>query len=197
MTVISNGTNLINNGALDSGAAVGSLILLATQTASSSSTITFSSGIDSTYKVYVFKFINIHPASTANLTFQANTAGASGFNETMTTTHVIAAHNEAGAGAGVGYQTALDQAQGTSFQRIGKASNGADECVSGELILFNPSSTTFMTHYLSRVANYNATYSQTEFTAGYFNTTAAIDEVQFKMSTGNMDAGTLKLYGVK
>jgi len=196
MTVISNGTNLINNGALDSGAAAGSLILLATQTASSSSAITFSSGIDSTYKVYIFKFINIHPASTSNLTFQANAVDASGENETMTTTQVIAAHNESGSGASVGYQTALDQAQGTSFQRIGKASNAADECVSGELILFNPSSTTFMKHYLSRVNNYNATYSQEEITAGYFNTTAAIDEIQFKMSTGNMDAGTLKLYGV-
>ena len=198
MTVISNGTNLINNGALDSGAAVGSLILLATQTASSSSTITFSSGIDSTYKVYVFKFINIHPATDATtFTFQGNAAGGSGYNETMTTTFFVANHDEGDSSTDLSYQTGIDQAQGTSFQRLAKIGNGNDECASGELWLFNLSSTTYVKHFMCTSQEYHdENLSERNHVAGYFNTTSAIDEIQFKMASGNIDSGTIKLYGI-
>lgn len=200
MAVVSGGTTLINNGTLDSAVPTGKLILLSTQTASSSSAISFTSGIDSTYDSYVFKFINIHPATdNAYFTFQGNASGGSGFNETMTTTVFYAYHNEAGSDTLLGYIAGSDQAQGTGFQRLinDGIGNGNDESASGELTLFNPSSTTFVKHFIARANTYwNGTYSMESYTAGYFNTTSAIDEIQFKMSSGNIDSGTIKMYGV-
>ena len=181
--------------------AQGKMTLLQTQTASSSASISFTSNIDSTYPIYMFKFINIHPATdNAYFTFQGNASGGSGFNETMTTTVFYAYHNEAGNDTLLGYIAGSDQAQGTGFQRLinDGIGNGNDECASGELTLFNPSSTTFVKHFIARTNNYyNGTYSMDSYTAGYFNTTSAIDEIQFKMSSGNIDAGTIKLYGIK
>ena len=99
--------------------------------------------------------------------------------------------------AAVGYQTAIDQAQGTAFQRLGKIGNDNDQCCVGTLHLYDPSSTTFVKHFLSNVQNYhNENYSTQEFVAGYFNTTTAITRVQFKMSSGNIDSGVIKLYGI-
>ena len=181
--------------------AQGKMTLLQTQTASSSASISFTSNIDSTYPIYMFKFINIHPATNnAYFTFQGNASGGSGFNETMTTTVFYAYHNEAGNDTALSYIAGSDQAQGTGFQRLinDGIGNGNDECASGELTLFNPSSTTFVKHFIARTNNYyNGTYSMDSYTAGYFNTTSAIDEIQFKMSSGNIDAGTIKLYGIK
>tara|TARA_Y100000114_G_scaffold154422_1_gene176426 strand:+ start:522 stop:1139 length:618 start_codon:yes stop_codon:yes gene_type:complete len=181
--------------------AQGKMTLLQTQTASSSASISFTSNIDSTYPIYMFKFINIHPATNnAYFTFQGNASGGSGFNETMTTTVFYAYHNEAGNDTLLGYIAGSDQAQGTGFQRLinDGIGNGNDECASGELTLFNPSSTTFVKHFIARTNNYyNGTYSMDSYTAGYFNTTSAIDEIQFKMSSGNIDSGTIKLYGIK
>jgi len=185
-----------------SGLTAGAMTLIKEQTASSSATISFVDGtsdvvLDSTYPIYVFKFINIHPSATQNFTFQANASGGSGYNETMTTTHFIPAHDEADSGTSLGYQASLDQAQGTAFQRIGKASTGNDECISGELWLFGISSTTYVKHFISRTNNYNSAYSQEEYVAGYFNTTSALDEFQFRLASGNIDSGTIKLYGIK
>ena len=181
--------------------AQGKMTLLQTQTASSSASISFTSNIDSTYPIYMFKFINIHPATNnAYFTFQGNASGGSGFNETMTTTVFYAYHNEAGNDTLLGYIAGSDQAQGTGFQRLinDGIGNGNDECASGELTLFNPSSTTFIKNFLATTNNYwNSTYSMNSYTAGYFNTTSAIDEIQFKMSSGNIDSGTIKLYGIK
>ena len=186
--------------------AQGKMTLIKEQTASSSSSISFVDGsssvvLDSTYPIYMFKFINIHPATNnAYFTFQGNASGGSGFNETMTTTVFYAYHNEAGNDTLLGYIAGSDQAQGTGFQRLinDGIGNGNDECASGELTLFNPSSTTFVKHFIARTNNYyNGTYSMDSYTAGYFNTTSAIDEIQFKMSSGNIDAGTIKLYGIK
>jgi len=179
----------------------GSMVLLSTVTASSSATIDFTSNIDSTYKEYVFKFFNLHPATdNVNFTFQANVSGASGFNETMTTTNFRAYHSEDGNYAAIEYNTADDQAQGTSYQILSEGNdNDNDNGLSGELTLFNPSSTTFVKHFVSRCCTYNhgIVGMEDEFVAGYFNVTGAIDEVSFKMSSGNVDAGTIKMYGLK
>ena len=184
---------------LPSGVSGSSLVLLETQTASSSATISFTSNIDSTYKEYIFKFISVHPATDgANLSFQANASGGSGYNETITSTTFNAYHDEGDSGTALAYNTGMDQAQGTSFQNLGdNTGNDNDQSVSGELHLFNPSSTTFVKHFIASSNNYNASnYSTRLQTAGYINTTSAIDEIQFKFSSGNIDAGTFKLYGV-
>ena len=180
----------------------GTLVLLSTQTASASANISFTSGIDSTYDEYIFKFINIHPATDgAFFTFQANASGESGFNETITSTMFRAFHIEVSDASGVGYQTTADQAQGTSYNQIffDGISNGSDSSGSGTLHLFNPSNTTFVKHFIANTMHMNPTGSEGaihSFAAGYFNTTSAITEIDFKMTTGNIDDGIIKMYGV-
>ena len=197
--------NFANNNSLSaitakpSGLSGGSMNLISTQTASSSSTISFTSGIDSTYDEYVFKFYNIHPATdNKRFQFQANVSGGSGYNETMTTTVFRASHNEAGDDAGLSYMTALDQAQGTAFQTISDyVGADADQCCNGSLSLFSPSSTTFVKHFINRTATYQAgNFSMDTFVAGYINTTSAITDIQFKFESGNIDSGVIKLYGI-
>ena len=177
----------------------GGMTLLSTQTASSSATISFTSGIDSTYDEYVFKFIDIHPATDeAYLTFQGNAAGGSGYNETITSTDFRAYNAEDGSATALQYSAAFDQAQGTSFQPITQEiGNDNDQCASGTLQIFAPSDTTFVKHFLSASQySWAGDYTMRDFTAGYFNTTSAIDEIQFKMSSGNIDSGVIKLYGI-
>ena len=195
--------------AITSAAAMpaGAMPLMKEQTASSSSTISFVDGtsdvvLDSTYPIYIFKFINIHPSGDGvRLQFQGNVAGGSGYNETMTTTSFRAFHNEAGNDQNLEYIAGTDQAQGTGFQDIsdyGGGSGGADETASGELWLFGLSSTTYVKHFMARASTYlNSDYQSQKYHAGYFNTTSAIDEIQFKMDSGNIDSGTIKLYGIK
>ena len=195
--------------AITSAAAMpaGAMTLIKEQTASSSSTISFVDGtsdvvLDSTYPIYIFKFINIHPSGDGvRLQFQGNVAGGSGYNETMTTTSFRAFHNEAGNDQNLEYIAGTDQAQGTGFQDIsdyGGGSGGADETASGELWLFGLSSTTYVKHFMARASTYlNSDYQSQKYHAGYFNTTSAIDEIQFKMDSGNIDSGTIKLYGIK
>ena len=184
----------------------GALVPIKTLTASSSGTLTFHNGsdgvvLDSTYPIYVFKFINMHPATdAAEFQFQANAVGDSSFNESMTTTLIQVAHSEDDSSeAGLNYASSNDQPNGTSFQDIYlNSGNGNDECISGELTVFNPSSTTFVKHFISNIQGYhNANASFQYLSAGYFNTAAALDEFQFKYSSGNMDSGKIKLYGIK
>jgi hypothetical protein len=165
----------------------------------SDSDLSFTSGIDSTYDEYVFKFINIHPETDrVRLIFQANASGGSGYNETITSTHFVAYHDEAGSSSSLGYEASLDQAQGTDFQIL-TDSIGADndQSVSGELWLFNPSSTVFVKHFISsfNMSHWND-YTNNPFVAGYFNTTSAIDEIQFKMSADEIQGGSISLYGI-
>ena len=172
---------------------------LATLTASSSSTLSFTSSIDSTYNIYKFRFVDLHPGTDGSIfRFQANAAGGSGFNETITSTDFESFHNEGDDTTGLSYQSNQDQAQGTSFQTLTNSCGAdADQCISGELFLFDPSSTTFVKHFICRTQSANdANYSFDVFVAGYFNTTTAIDEVQFKMSSGNIDSGTIEMYGI-
>ena len=185
----------------------GAMTLIKTLTASSSSTLSFVDGssdvvLDSTYPIYVFKFINIHPATDDKaFSFQANASGGSGYNETITSTQFQAYHREDDGAAALNYNSGSDQAQGTSFQDIsGLLSNDNDASASGELFIYNPSSTTFVKHFMSKFQDMEAGTSKVSvqlYTAGYFNTTSAIDEFQFKMTSGNIDAGTIKLYGIK
>jgi len=185
----------------------GALVPIKTLTASSSATLSFVDGsdgvvLDSTYPIYVFKFINIHPATNdKDLTFQANASGGSGFNETITSTQFQAYHREDGGSYALGYNTGQDQAQGTGFQSMsGLLSNDNDASASGELFIYNPSSTTFVKHFMSKFQDMEAGTSKVSvqlYTAGYFNTTNAIDEFQFKMLSGNIDSGKIKLYGIK
>ena len=191
--------NSSNNG-LETGDIGGNLVLLSTVTASSSATIDFTSGIDSTYKEYVFKYINIHPASVAQLTVNFRDGGTD-YDATKTSTAFNPYHQEDDSAAGIIYREAWDLAQGTGDQIIAQElGNGADESASGYLHLFDPSSTTFVKHYMGLTEyyqNFGNTGPFQVYYAGYCNVTAAIDGVIFKMSSGNIDSGTIKLYGIK
>ena len=188
-----------NNNGIEAGDVGGSLTLISTQTASSSSTISFTSGIDSTYKEYIFKFINIHPGHSSYTDFLFNMSADSGsnYNVTKTTTYFSAISFENGSYADIEYSTALDTAQGTGFQTLtDNTGNDNDQCLSGTLHLFDPSSTTFVKHFKSRISNAENQSAIDTFVAGYGNTTSAVDAVQFKFLAGNIDSGTIKLYGV-
>ena len=197
--------NFANNNSLSaittkpSGLSGGSMNLISTQTASSSSTISFTSGIDSTYDEYVFKFYDIHPATdNTQFSFQLYTGTNTNYNQTITSTFFDAYHDESDSDNAVGYRTALDQAQGTAFQNLtGFSGNGNDECSSGTLHIFEPSSSVFVKHFISNINDYTfANYISSSYVSGYINTTTAITRVQFKMASGNIDSGTIKLYGV-
>ena len=205
MAVISGGTTLIDNGTLDAAVPTGSLILLSTQTASASATISFTSGIDSTYDSYVFKFINIHPASD-DQTFTLNFSVDSGsnYNVTKTTTAFRAYNTEQDNESGLQYLTGADMAQGTGYVELIEdtaISNENDFSLNGYLHLFNPSSTTFVKHYMSRINSIkqdaSKDYALDNYFAGYGNTQSAINGVSFKMASGNIDSGIIKMYGVK
>ena len=203
MGLISNGSTIFDAGSMASGFG-GGMTLIKKLTASSSATLSFvhgSSGVvlDSTYKEYVFRFNNMHPA-TNGAKFQVGFRdGGTDYDATKTTTAFRAAHDEADSSTALGYLSSYDIAQGTGFQDLNASlGNGNDECLSGYLQLFNPSSTTFVKHFMAKTSEY---YSGDEildyFISGYCNVTAAIDAVQFTMHTGNIDAGTIKLYGIK
>jgi len=184
----------------DNAASPATLVLLSTQTASSSANISFTTGLDSTYDEYIFKFINIHPATDdVSFTFNMSTDSGSNYNVTKTTTFFNAYHAEADNSNGLGYDTGRDLAQSTAFQIISyNVGNSSDENLGGTLTLFNPASTTYVKHFISN-ANLNTSgdLSINTYVAGYGNTTSAVNAVQFKMSSGNIDDGIIKLYGVK
>ena len=190
--------------AFGSISALGEMRFIKKQTASSSATISFVDGtsdvvLDNTYKEYLFTFNNIHPETNDKyFSFQGNVAGGSGYNETITSTSFYAYHDEADGTTSLAYATGNDQAQGTGFQRLSdEVGNGNDECCSGYLHLFNPSDTNFVTHFISNFNTYHgANYSVNSYIAGYFNLTGAIDEIQFKFASGNIDAGDICLYGI-
>ena len=200
--------NFCNNNSLSAITAIpssvsgGGLNLISTQTASGSSSLSFTSGIDSTYKEYVFKFINIHPSANSDFAFNMSIDGGSNYNTTKTTTFFNAYHYEDGSASALAYLTADDLAQGTGYQVLmafGDLGINADDSLSGYLHLFDPSSTTFVKHFISTTVGSNneaAPYVNNDFIAGYANTTSAVNAVDFKMISGNIDSGVIKLYGV-
>ena len=183
-----------------------SLTHIKTLTASGDSNLTFINGssdvvLDNTYKEYIFIFKDIHPETdNIKFQFQGNTAGGSGFNETMTTSTFGAGNHESNGFTIFQYEDSGDQTQGTSFQNLtANSSLGSDndQNLSGFLHLFDPSSTTFVKHFICQTEYTSSSdYQINDFISGYFNTASAIDEIQFKMSSGNIDAGTIKMYGV-
>ncbi len=187
------------------GFSKGSLILIKTLTASSSATLSFVNGasdvvLDSTYKEYMFIFNNMHPATNqAYFQFNLSADTGSNYNVTKTTTFFQAYNTEDGTDQGLSYQTARDLAQATGAQYLTRQiGNGNDDVGTGYLHLFNPSSTTFVKHFIAVSSNnYGGdTYYMNNFIDGYGNTTSAVDAVQFSMSSGNIDAGTVQLFGV-
>jgi hypothetical protein len=200
--------NFANNNSLSaitakpSGLAGGGLNLISTQTASGSANLSFTSGIDSTYKEYVFKFINIHPSANSDFAFNMSIDGGSNYNATKTTTFFNAYHYEDGSASALAYQTGDDLAQGTGYQVLmafGDLGINADDSLSGYLHLFDPSSTTFVKHFTATTVSVNneaAPYINNDFIAGYANTTSAVNAVDFKMISGNIDSGVIKLYGI-
>ncbi len=175
----------------------GSAVLLSTATASDDASIEFT--LPTAYKQVVFKYYGIRPVSdTRDFMVQANVSGESGYNETMTTTTFYAYHDESDSASSVFYSTGTDQAQGTSYQIIADdIGNDSDQCASGELILYNPASTTYVKHFSGRAAIYKASdYAGDFFSGGYFNVTGALDSVSFKMDWDNIASGTIKMWGI-
>ena len=174
---------------------------IAKQTASADATIDFTSGIDSTYKEYLFTFNNIHPATdNTQFAFQVDTGTNTSYNITCTSTAFRAYANEAGSDSGVGYVSGEDQHQGTAFQKLtagGTVGNDADQSASGYLHVFNPSSSVFVKHFICRSnASHASDYTADFYASGYFNTTTALTRAQFKMLSGDIDLGDICLYGL-
>jgi len=203
MGLISDGTTIFDAGALSSGIGF-SMTFIKKLTASSSSTLSFVHGsssviLDSTYKEYLFILKDIHGSiNDRRLEFNVSIDGGSNYNVAKTSTAFEAYHYENNAAAAGGYVTGRDLSQGTGFQIL-TSDAGADneECACGTIQLFNPASTTFVKHYISRMVDKNpAPAAVVNHVAGYANTTSAVNAVQFKMLAGNIDAGTITLYGI-
>ena len=183
---------------------LGSMTLIKKLTASSSATLSFVDGtdgvvLDNTYKEYVFTFKDIHPQTdNQDIQFNGSVDGGSNYNVTKTSTTFQVQHDEADSEALLQYNTDRDLAQSTSAQRFSlQIGNDNDQSVVGTLHLFNPSSTTFVKHYIATVQGANASnYTQQLFTAGYMNTTSAVNSIQFSFQSGNIDAGDICLYGI-
>jgi hypothetical protein len=191
--------SIANVTAYNAAVATGNMVLLSSQTASNSASISFTTGIDSTYKEYQFYFIDVHPrTNSVQFQFNLSTDSGSNYNVTKTTTAFRAFHAENDGDNALQYEPTNDLAQSTAFQNFGDTNigNTADESLSGSMSLFNPSSTTYVKHFIATTQNMLiALYSVNNYMAGYGNTTSAINAIQFKMSSGNMD-GTILMYGI-
>ena len=194
---------LDSSGLIKAQAGGGAWNFISKQTASASADISFTSGIDSTYKEYIFTFNNIHPETNlVEFQFNLSADGGSNYNVAKTSTHFISYHVEDDDYAGVGYESGWDLAQSTAFQTLGIDVHSEDDlAISGSLHLFDPSSDVFVKHFISNlncVIGNDPTYStqSTAYITGYGNTTSAVDSVQFKMSADAIDAGDICLYGI-
>ena len=199
-----NNQGVKNATAFGSITGLGSMTFIKKLTASSSATLSFVDGassvvLDNTYKEYIFTFNNIHPEEdNRSLGMTMSIDGGSNYNVAKTTTLFFAYHDEGDSGSGLGYQTAKDLAQGTGNQMIlVETGNDNDQSASGYLKLFNPSSTTFVKHFIAESNTYEATNNSMHcFIGGYGNTTSAVNAIQFSMSSGNIDSGDICLYGI-
>jgi len=194
-----------NNNSISSVTALGSLPagglnLITTNTITSGvSSSNFTSNINSTYDTYLFKLTNIHCASNAvDFRFNGSSDGGSNYNVTKTTTFFNATHEEGGGGNDLSYQTGNDLAQSTAAAQFAVAlGNDADQSLSAIVYLFSPASTTFVKHFIiTSNSCHSSDKTQNHFIGGYFNTTSAIDAIQFIPETGNIDSGVIKMYGL-
>ena len=206
MALVKYNNNSISSVTATAGLSSGAMTLIKSQTASSSANISFVHGtsdvvLDNTYPIYLFKFIGVHPATqNVDFVFNGSTDTGSNYNVTKTSTYFYATHSEADDIASMAYEADKDLAQSTAFQELASLiGNDNDQSGSGELYLFNPSSTTYVKHFIAcaNSARASSVRSRNQYVGGYFNTTSAIDAIQFKMDSGNCDAGTIKLYGIK
>ena len=202
------GQNILDNsGLIKAPAGGGAWNFIKKLTASTSATLSFVDGTDdvdlSTYKEYLFTFNNVHPSTYSRFVFQGDVDGSTSYDTTITSTRFTAYNQEhSGTNTAFEYQTGEDQAQGTDFHRLtatigygaGYADN--DQAVSGYLQIFNPSSSVYVKHFISETLNFDAYFCYKTYSAGYFNTTSALDKFQFKFSAGNMDSGDICLYGL-
>ena len=180
---------------------LGNLVFISRSTASSSSSVSITSGINSTYKEYIFVFNNIHPSANAGkFRLIGSTDGGSSYGVATTTAFFEALVDESGSNSTLRYEDGDDVAQSTSAFPISTGiGSDNDECLGGFLHLFEPSSNTFVKHFLTSTNLVNGSgtpYTVSTRVGGYFNTTSAIDAVQFSMSSGNIDAGEITLFGV-
>jgi len=192
----------LKNNALDNltsfegSASLGDMVFISSATASSSASIEFTLG---DYKEYKFFFVNIHPATdTAKLTFQTSTDNGSSYGVTATSTSFRTYHSEAGTDPSVSYDGSQDLAQSTSFASLGRyEGNDNDQNAGGYLTLFNPSSTTYVKHWLTvYTESFASNYTNTTFTGGYFNTLSALTNIKFQFSSGNIDDGKILMFGL-
>ena len=200
MSLVKHNNNSISELTSSGSLTAGKMILLQTITASSSSTISFTSNIDDTYSVYIFKYINMHPSGDSKqFKFQADTGTNTNYNLNMVTTTFENYNDESDTSRTLHYQTGNDQSNATSFSHLGiSIGNDNDQSVSGELYVFTPASTTFNKNFFSRSSSYTANNHCYDFySCGYFNTTTAITRFQFKYDGDTIDSGTIKLYGLK
>ena len=205
MALVKYNNNSISDVTALASVPAGALTHIKTLTASSSSTLSFVDGssdvvLDNTYPVYLFKFINIHPqTNTTKLQINASADSGSNYNVTKTTTYFQAYHTESDSATALSYYANRDLAQSTSAQQLKDIGNTSDDSAAGTLHLFNPSSTTFVKHFISTFTGPTGESTQNlhnTYVSGYFNSTSAINAIQFKAETGNVDSGTIKLYGV-
>ena len=195
---VANNNSLSAITSLPAAVSGGAMTLLETQTASSSSTISFTSGIDDTYKEYQIHIIQAHCSGDNQNLQMGFRDGSKAYDATKTTTYFNAMHKEDDSSTSLGYNTDQDQAQATGFLNVSEALGADnDQCANIIITLYDPSNTTFVKHFIARTAYVHQNDRSIDaFIAGYCNTTSAIDGVQFKMDSGNIDAGTFKLYGV-
>ena len=205
MSIVKLNNNGVKNAtAFGSITTSGAMTFIKKLTASSSGTLSFVDGassvvLDSTYKEYLFTFKDVHPATNAaSFNFNVSIDSGSNYNVAKTTTFFEAYHSEDGTDSSLNYVASYDLAQGTGTQILTSAlGSDNDQSCSGMLHLFNPSSTTFVKHFISTMnRSYHGDYTGQDFSAGYANTTSAVDAVQFSMSSGNIDAGDICLYGI-
>ena len=203
MALVKHTNNSLSNiTALPSALPTGKMTLLSTATASNSASLSFNSTyINSDYLIYKFEFINIHPANSGGrqLKFNLSIDNGSNYNVTKTTTSFYAWHTEDGGTAALAYATGSDLAQSTANQFLiaGNVGDDADQSLAGSMTLFNPSSTVFVKHFISRINTHSATpYSMDNYIAGYGNTTSAVNAINFKFDEGNIGSGVIKLYGL-
>ena len=204
MSIVKLNNKAVSNAtAFGSISSLGSMTFIKKLTASGSGTLSFVDGasgvvLDNSYKEYLFTFKNIHPATNnAKFQFNLSTDGGSNYNVTKTTSFYQAYHAENNNAAALGYSTGNDLAQSTSFQNISsEISNQNDAHTSGTMTLFNPSSTVFTKHFMSRVQVDNNYYAQDEYMAGYGNTTSSVDAIRFQFSSGSIDSGDICLFGI-
>jgi len=203
MSIVKLNNNGVKNATSFGSASSGSMTFIKKLTASSSSTLSFVDGassvvLDNTYKEYMFTFNNMHPSENlAEFGFKSSINTGSGYGVATTTTHFYAGHEEDGSWTNLGYATSFDLAQSTGLGVIqGNVKNDNDIGVSGTMHLFNPSSTTFVKHFVSNTNSVGTDENTNSYHAGYVNTTSAVDAIQFSFSGGNIDAGDICLYGI-